>query len=176
MSWFKKKLSAERFGELLYSEVLKLTKDFVANNENYPTYNLDKDKWNVIYTEVLYLYLSMSIYLIERRTFTDKQLSKIFEVIMDCTEKLFVNYYKLNIETAKESIRLLNGRHAQYLKLIEELQNNSGDKLPSMGRIIVSNLRGEDTWDALLALTAFEHFTAIMQRISKIISELESQM
>ena len=176
MSWYKKKLSVERFGGLLYSEVLKLSTDFIANDENYSTYDLDKDKFNTIYIEVLFLYLSISISLLESRTFTDKQLSKIFNLIMDCTEKIFVDYFKLNIEAAKESSRFLNVRHAQYLKLIEELQNISGDQLPSLGRIIVSNLRGEETRDALLALTAFKHYTTIMQRLSQIISELESQM
>ena len=60
---------------------LKLTKDFIANDENYSTYNLVKDKWIVISIEILFLYLSISIYFIESRTFTEKHLSEIFNVI-----------------------------------------------------------------------------------------------
>ncbi|TGE38697.1 hypothetical protein E4K67_04205 [Desulfosporosinus fructosivorans] len=110
-----KKRDINNTAKTIVQSTYDLASNFANDQMNYSNYNLKKDESLSILLEMVCVYVSSSIPILEQQNYKLNEIDKILEYVSYFMEEIFIKHYHISDFTAKYMLDLLNQRHQTYL-------------------------------------------------------------
>lgn len=167
MRLFKEKVSPEKLAAILYSAAETWTSEFVE--DKHAIENLEIKNTNNAYYEVLILYLYAAIDVVCRSSEKDLEKERVAGKILDFLLRMCsdAGFDENQLSAIK---KLFDYRMEEYTELFYYCGGDT-QKIMKFSRIALSNILGEETFDAVRSLNFFTQFISVYKLFPDLVSK-----
>lgn len=170
MVLFRKKISPETLGTVIFSHIGSYSKLFVDEESFYEELDIKKDNRNHIFIEIFIIYIFAALQVIESNIREEYIWSRIENSIFGHLSAMITQTYNLNDDELKEFKDFANQRISEYVDTYNEsLSHNI--PLMKLGRIMISNIAEEDVVDAIKSTMLISLYTNFMKSLADLIKQ-----